>query len=89
MLQLPDAIGDPLNAAHLVRGLQQVFMNLMLNAMDAIKEMGVAGKLSVTSQQSTDLCERYGVGIASCARGEDLPRVFHHENARQWYGTVD
>jgi PAS domain S-box-containing protein len=31
--------------------LQQVFMNLMLNGLEAIKEMGTPGKLTITSEQ--------------------------------------
>jgi PAS domain S-box-containing protein len=34
--------------------LQQVLMNLILNAIDAVKESGVAGKLTITSRQSPD-----------------------------------
>lgn len=34
--------------------LQQVLMNLMLNAIDAIKERGVAGELTITSRRSLD-----------------------------------
>ena len=33
-------------------GLQQVFMNLMLNGMDAIKEAGTPGRLTIKSQQT-------------------------------------
>jgi len=32
--------------------LQQVLMNLMLNAIEAMKEMGTPGKLTITSQQT-------------------------------------
>jgi len=33
-------------------GLQQVFMNLMLNGIDAMKDMGTAGRLTITARQS-------------------------------------
>ena len=33
-------------------GLQQVFMNLMLNGIDAIKEAGTPGRLTIKSQQT-------------------------------------
>jgi PAS domain S-box-containing protein len=34
--------------------LQQVFMNLMLNGIEAMKEMNVGGELTITSQQGED-----------------------------------
>src|SRR5438552_12798737 len=33
-------------------GLQQVFMNLMLNGIDAMKDMGTPGRLTITARQS-------------------------------------
>jgi PAS domain S-box-containing protein len=42
---LPYIMGDPV-------ALQQVLMNLMLNAIDAMKEMGHPGKLGISSQQT-------------------------------------
>jgi PAS domain S-box-containing protein len=42
---LPYIVGDPV-------ALQQVLMNLMLNAIDAMKEMGHPGKLTISSQQT-------------------------------------
>ena len=35
-------------------GLQQVFMNLMLNGIDAMKDMGTPGRLTITVRQSED-----------------------------------
>ena len=35
-------------------GLQQVLMNLMLNAIEAMKDLGTPGKLTITSQQDED-----------------------------------
>ena len=32
-------------------GLQQVLMNLMLNGIEAMKDMGAPGKLSISSHQ--------------------------------------
>ena len=35
-------------------GLQQVLMNLMLNGIEAMKDMGAPGKLTISSHQNGD-----------------------------------
>jgi signal transduction histidine kinase len=42
---LPQVMGDRVQ-------LQQVFMNLMLNGVDAMKDMNAGGELTITSRQS-------------------------------------
>jgi signal transduction histidine kinase len=49
--------------------LQQVFMNLMLNGIDAMKEMNPAGSLTITSQQA----ENGQVVISVSDTGVGLP----------------
>src|SRR5258706_1098993 len=44
---LPRVMGDRIQ-------LQQVFMNLMLNGIEAMKDMGVAGELTIKSQRTED-----------------------------------
>jgi signal transduction histidine kinase len=44
---LPKVMGDRIQ-------LQQVFMNLMLNGIEAMKDMGVAGELTIKSQRTED-----------------------------------
>jgi len=44
---LPKAVADRVQ-------LQQVFMNLMLNGIEAIKDMSAAGELTIKSQQAED-----------------------------------
>jgi len=48
--------------------LQQVFMNLMLNGIDAIKEMSAAGELTVTSERAES-----GLMISVSDTGVGLP----------------
>ena len=58
--------------------LQQVFMNLMLNGMEAMKGMDTPGRLTITSQQDDN--GQVLVSIADSGLGlhpEDLQRVFN------------
>jgi PAS domain S-box-containing protein len=59
---LPSVIADRVQ-------LQQVFMNLMLNAIDAMKEMNPPGELTIESRQS----ENGDVLISIRDNGEGLP----------------
>jgi len=50
-------------------GLQQVLMNLMLNAIEAMKEMGAPGKLTIASQQT----ENHQLLVSVTDTGVGLP----------------
>jgi PAS domain S-box-containing protein len=68
--------------------LQQVFMNLMLNGIEAMKEMGTVGELSVRSQpgdgsQLLILVRDTGVGL----RPEQVEQVFQAFYSTKAQGT--
>jgi ligand-binding sensor domain-containing protein len=63
--------------------LQQVLMNLMINAIDAMKDVGGARELAIKSQRAeneqlqvsvsdTGVCQRYRCGASSAAGGQDF-----------------
>jgi PAS domain S-box-containing protein len=59
-------------------GLQQVLMNLMLNAIEAMKDMGTPGKITIRSQQDGNRqilvsVADTGVGLQS----EDVEQIFN------------
>jgi signal transduction histidine kinase len=65
--------------------LQQVFMNLMLNAIEAVKDSG--GELTVKSElqdgQTPVFGQRQGRGVANGEDGSDLFCVLYHQAAGQ------
>ena len=72
--------------------LQQVLMNLMLNAIEAMKETG--GVLTVKSQldqrrPSDDLGERHRSGPAGREGGRNLQCVLYHQTAGLRHGPGD
>ena len=80
--ELPKIIADRVQ-------LQQVFMNLMLNAIEAMKDSG--GELTVKSQlQDSQLqfsVSDTGVGLPTGEDGSDLFCVLYHQAARQRHGV--
>jgi signal transduction histidine kinase len=57
--------------------LQQVFMNLMLNAIDAMNEMSNGGKLTIKSQQNPD--EQLQISVSDTGVGlhpESADKIF-------------
>jgi light-regulated signal transduction histidine kinase (bacteriophytochrome) len=67
--------------------LQQVFMNLMLNAIEAMNDWG--GELLVKSQRQEDQLQ-FSVsdtgGVANGENGTDLFCVLYDQAAGQWHG---
>ena len=63
--------------------LQQVFMNLMLNGIDAMKETTGGGELTIKSEaerwSTADLGQRYRCGIAPGAGGSDLQGILYDQ----------
>lgn len=58
-------------------GLQQVFMNLMLNGIEAMKDMGAPGKLAISSHQNGD--DQLLVSVADMGIGlqpENVEQIF-------------
>ena len=57
--------------------LQQVFMNLMLNGIEAMKDMGTVGELAIRSQQGDSSQLLISVGDTGVGlQGEPVERVF-------------
>jgi C4-dicarboxylate-specific signal transduction histidine kinase len=69
--------------------LQQVFMNLVLNAIKAMKDSG--GELTVKSQlqdgQLQFSVSDTGVGLPMEKMDQDLFCVLYHQAAGQWHGV--
>ena len=58
-------------------GLQQVLMNLMLNGIEAMKDMGAPGKLTISSHQKGD--DQLLVSVADIGIGlqpENVEQIF-------------
>jgi len=72
--------------------LQQVFMNLMLNAIEAMKEGSGGSELTIKSEaeewSSADLNHRYRRGIVPGAGGTDLQSFLYDQGYRDWYGPA-
>jgi len=73
-VDLPEVMGDRVQ-------LQQVFMNLMLNGIDAMKDVEGTRKLTIKSQRAEKhehllvSVSDTGVRVAAAARGPDLQSV--------------
>ena len=84
---LPQVMGDRVQ-------LQQVLMNLMLNGIDAMKEMDGTRELTIKSQRAENdqlliSVSDTGVGLPTAAGGPDLQCVLYHQASRHRHGTVD
>jgi C4-dicarboxylate-specific signal transduction histidine kinase len=58
-------------------GLQQVLMNLMFNGIEAMKDMGAPGKLTISSHQNGD--DQFLVSVADMGIGlqpEHVEQIF-------------
>jgi len=64
--------------------LQQVMMNLMMNSIDAMKDVDGTRELAIKSHRTGNeqlivCCQRFRRGAALAAGGPDLPRFFTNE----------
>jgi C4-dicarboxylate-specific signal transduction histidine kinase len=76
---LPHVMGDRVQ-------LQQVLMNLMMNSIDAMKEVDGKRGLTIQSQSGgdgsgADLGQRYRRGASTAAGGQDLRCILYHRNS--------
>jgi signal transduction histidine kinase len=78
---LPQVVGDRVQ-------LQQMFMNLMLNGIDAIKDMNAGGELAIRSQRAED--EQVLVSVSDTGVGlppHQVDRIFEAFFTTKSYGT--
>ena len=73
--------------------LQQVLMNLMMNAIDAMKDVDGTRELDIKSQRTEDeqlllSVSDTGVRASRAAGGPDLQCVLYHEGARHRHGPA-
>jgi len=74
--------------------LQQVLMNLMLNGIEAMKDVDGKRELLIKSQETENeevivSVSDTGVGPAGAAGGSDFQSIFYDETARDRYGALD
>lgn len=84
---LPQIVGDRV-------GLQQVLLNLMLNGIEAIRDTGSNGILSVKSRLHDESAltisiSDTGAGVCRRAGAGNLQNILHDEAIRDRHGTVD
>ena len=90
----PDLAGDlPALMGDRVQ-LQQVMMNLIMNSIDAMKNVDGARELAINSRlmENEDILVSVsdtGVGLAPAARGSDFQCILYHQASRHRHGPAD
>ena len=82
---LPQVMGDRVQ-------LQQVLMNLMMNSIDAMKEVDGTREITIKSQRGENgatagVGQRYRRGAAPAAGGPDLQCLLYHQTQWDRHGT--
>ncbi|MFZ0522871.1 MAG: hypothetical protein WAL95_17725 [Candidatus Acidiferrales bacterium] len=85
--ELPGVMGDRVQ-------LQQVMMNLMMNSIDAMKDVDGARELLIQSRRTekrpcSGFGDRHGCGAPQAARKPDFQRVLHDQESRHGSGPSD